>query len=293
MEAVVFDDSPLGEYLEGSPSPLVHSRGSLRLTTSIGEGGETQHGLSSKEPDETSAPPSPSFAPRGKPTVRLKLRHRVPSLRLIVPQNKAVAAIQEACSVRLPPLPLRSVLLADRRWGVQRAVTSRLRSSDNAKFLERFRYIIVASQLLSSRGFHGPISTGQSRDVPALPPNTPPFNAFTLVGAGITAGFAFSLTWLVNWTRGGRSSLSGMGRMAVSATIIALFAAVSYAYMRRQWLQSLRQKSLTETSDFIAISQEFDNATAGALALVQEVELVSRGYRMYVLEYPRLFLPWY
>lgn len=70
--------------------------------------------------------------------------------------------------------------------------------------------------------------------------------------------------------------------MAVSAALLALFIAISYAYMRRQWLQSLRQNSLTETSELIAISQDFDNAVAGALALVQEVELVSRGYRMYV-----------
>ena len=115
-----------------------------------------------------------------------------------------------------------------------------------------------------------------------MSPNAPQFTAFTLAGAGITAWFAFSLTWLVNWTRGGRTSISGMSRMAISIALLALFAAVSYAYMRRQWLQSLRQRSLTESSELIANSQDFDNAMAGALTLVQEVELVSRGYRVYV-----------
>ena len=165
----------------------------------------------------------------------------------------------------------------------QRAVTSRLGRADNTKFLERFRYIIIASQLLSSHSFHGPVGSVQSRDVLGPSPSTPQFTAFTLAGAGITASFAFALTWLVHWTMGGANPISRMGRTAVSVTLLALSAMVSYAYMRRQWLQSLRQQSLTESSELIASSQDFDNTMAGALALVQEVELVSRGYRMYVL----------
>jgi hypothetical protein len=73
---------------------------------STGEGGEDPHGLSSHEAEAPSIPPSPSFAPRGKPTVRLKLRHKVPSLRLTVPRNNAVAAIHDACTVRFWTLAL-------------------------------------------------------------------------------------------------------------------------------------------------------------------------------------------
>jgi hypothetical protein len=62
--------------------------------------------------------------------------------------------------------------------------------------------------------------------------------------------------------------------------VVILLAIVSYAYARRQWLQYLRQQSLAEISEFIDRAQEFDTAVAGALTLVQEVELVSRGYRM-------------
>lgn len=98
----------------------------------------------------------------------------------------------------------------------------------------------------------------------------------------MTASCAFVLAWLVHWTRGGRSSSAGMGRVAVFLTVLVLLAIVLYAYMRRQWLQYLRQQSLSEISEFVAKAQEFDSAAAGALSLVQEVELVSRGYRMYV-----------
>lgn len=75
--------------------------------------------------------------------------------------------------------------------------------------------------------------------------------------------------------------MSEIRRMVVSIAVLVFLAVISYAYMRRQWLQSLRQQSLDKSSEFIANSQDFDNVMAGSLALVQEVELVSRGYRMY------------
>jgi len=68
--------------------------------------------------------------------------------------------------------------------------------------------------------------------------------------------------------------------MAIFLGVVVLIATVTYAYMRRQWLQYLRQQTLVETTDFVLKSQEFDAAVAGAITLVQEVELVSRGYRM-------------
>lgn len=68
--------------------------------------------------------------------------------------------------------------------------------------------------------------------------------------------------------------------MAIFLAIIFILAVVSYAYMRRQWLQYVRQQSIVEISDFAATAQGLDSAIAAALTLVQEVELVSRGYRM-------------
>jgi hypothetical protein len=68
--------------------------------------------------------------------------------------------------------------------------------------------------------------------------------------------------------------------MIVFLGVVILLATISYAYMRRQWLQYVRQQSIAEISDFVNKAQEFDDAAAGSLTLVQEVELVSRGYRM-------------
>ena len=53
-------------------------------------------------------------------------------------------------------------------------------------------------------------------------------------------------------------------------------------YMKRQWLRYRREQALTEITSFVANSHQFDGVTGAALSLVQEVELVSRGYRMFV-----------
>ncbi|KAL2065117.1 hypothetical protein VTL71DRAFT_4257 [Oculimacula yallundae] len=243
MEALVFEDSPLADYLEG-------------------EGGENSDSIFSHDANLPSNASSPSFAPRGRPTVRPRFRQKLPPpLRLAIPQNNAVAAIHNTCS---------------------KAVNSRLGRADNARFLERFRYIIVASQLLNAHSYLGQAIQGQSRDAVVPIPDAPQIGSITLAGAAVTASVAFALVWLINWTRGGGSSSVGKGRMALALLAIVVLAIVSYAYMRRQWLQYLRQQSLAEISDFAAKAHGLDTVVAGALSLVQEVELVSRGYRISV-----------
>ncbi|PVH88622.1 hypothetical protein DL98DRAFT_404210 [Cadophora sp. DSE1049] len=254
MEALVFEDSPLANYLEG-------------------EGGDDSDSTPNHEPELPSTTSSPSFAPQGRPTVRPKFRQKLPPpLRLAIPQNNAVAAIHNTCSVCHTPL-------------APKAVNSRLGRADNARFLERFRYIIVASQLLNAHSYLNQATQGQSRDAVVPTPDAPQIGAISLAGAAVTASVAFALVWLIHWTRGGGNSSAGKGRMAVFLVIVILFATVSYAYMRRQWLQYLRQQSLAEISDLSVKAQELDSVIVGALTLVQEVELVSRGYRMQVIKF--------
>jgi hypothetical protein len=113
-----------------------------------------------------------------------------------------------------------------------------------------------------------------------IPPSAPQAGVFTLAGVGVTACFAFALAWSIHWTVDAGKSVFGKGRVAAFLLLFMLCAVISYSYMRRQWLQYLRQQSLAETSGFVTTAQNLDNAAAGALTLVQEVELVSRGYRM-------------
>lgn len=71
-------------------------------------------------------------------------------------------------------------------------------------------------------------------------------------------------------------------RLILVLIIAAAAALVGQVFVRRQWLRYRREQSLAEISTFISNSQNFDSATEAALSLVQEVELVSRGYRMSV-----------
>ncbi|KAJ5038787.1 uncharacterized protein L3040_006466 [Drepanopeziza brunnea f. sp. 'multigermtubi'] len=245
MEALVFHDSPLAEYLEGH-----------------GDGGEASERTPSVELDVPWDGSSPSFAPRGRPTVRPKFRPEFqPPLRLSAPQHTAVAvaAIHNTCS---------------------KAVNSRLGRADNARFLERFRYIIVASRLLNAHSYIGQALHGQSQELTVQAPEALQLSAITLVGAAVTSSMAFALAWLTHWTRSHGSPSARRGRMAILLFVIILVVAVSYAHMRRQWLQYLRQQSLAEISGFAAKAQRLDSAIGAALTLVQEVELVSRGYRL-------------
>lgn len=160
---------------------------------------------------------------------------------------------------------------------LQKALNSRLGRADNTRFLEQFRYIIVASQLLSDNYYHGHTESngGDISDTSAPQPR-----AFTLTGATLTASTSFVLVWVINWTRGGRGSGLTTSRVASVVTLLVTSAVLAYVYIRRKWLQYLRQQILVEASSFVGNAQNLDRSTAGAMTLVQEVELVSRGYRM-------------
>ena len=103
-----------------------------------------------------------------------------------------------------------------------------------------------------------------------------------MVGVLITASIAFGLPWMINWVRHGSESVLGRSRVVISLAIWSVAIFVGYAFMSRQWLKYIRQQTLSETANFLAKAQEFDHVASGAMTLVQEVELVSRGYRMSV-----------
>ena len=164
----------------------------------------------------------------------------------------------------------------------QKALNSRLGRADNTRFLEQFRYIIVASQLLSEHLYQGhPGDTGPVHETES-PIAAPHLGRFTLTGAIITAASAFGLAWVIHWARGDQNSNASSGRVIVVVILFVALAILGYAYVRRQWLQYLRQQTLTEASKFVAKAQRLDVAISASVALIQEVELVSRGYRMCV-----------
>ncbi|KAI9803501.1 MAG: hypothetical protein M1825_001844 [Sarcosagium campestre] len=246
MESVVFQDSPLAEYLEGE--------------------GEADLQWMCAEPDQRPASPeplAPSFAPRGPSTVQARFRERLPlPPRLKIPQSDAVTQIHHACS---------------------RAVNARLGRAENARFLEQFRYTIIASQLLNADvnlSQYNPLGEAQAPIGGPSHESTPPVNAINLTGASLTAVGAFVLAWTLYWARGGRDPKLSIGRITLVFFIFAAATTVLYAYIRRRWLLFSRQHAVECASRYVETSQSFDAVASATIALIQEVELVSRGYRI-------------
>ncbi|KAF2105379.1 Mysoin-binding motif of peroxisomes-domain-containing protein [Lophiotrema nucula] len=217
-----------------------------------------------------SAPPSPtaesssplhaqSFAPRGPSTLQSRIRDRLPRpLRIPTVQHGSVARIHSACS---------------------RAVNSRLGRADNQRFLEHFRYLLVASQLIGEQGGLRTASIPNFATDGQAQPNDFKVATTNLTGAALTGATAFILVWLVHWSRSRTSGFS-KGRFLIVLVVFAVVATTCYAYARRQWLQYLRQQAVDGATALVTNLQAFEASTSSALALIQEVELVARGYRL-------------
>ncbi|KAF5019580.1 hypothetical protein F66182_8411 [Fusarium sp. NRRL 66182] len=243
MEPVVYEETPFADYLrDGGDEPQADwAPGAITPEP------ESSTGRSSPSP-----PPSPSpFAPTGRPLVKPRFRNKAPSaLRLQVPE----------------PSSLRS---ASGKYSA--AVAASIDRADNAKFLEQFRYTIIASQLLS--GHSGLGQQQLSNNGPSAPTN----EAESLLSTeGILASVlaALAVAVVLSWVLG-----SGVTKKRLIFLLLLCAAAVllGQVYMKRQWLRYRRSQSLSEITAFIEHSHKFDSASGAALSLIQEVELVSRG----------------
>ncbi|CAA9964460.1 Vezatin domain containing protein [Pyrenophora teres f. maculata] len=247
MESIIPDDSPLAQYLEGQ------GRGESRPPSPAASTFPDSHSHSHSD--------SQGFAPRGPSTLQSRIRDKLPQPLRIHARHGSIARIHTACS---------------------KAVNSRLGRADNERFLEQFRYLIVASQLLGEQGglrtsaipsFATDFATDGRTDAHE-------FRAARIspIGAALTGSATFILVWLVHWSR--RREAFSKGRTLLVLLVFAAMATAAYGYMRRQWLYYLRQEAVKGASALVTNLQAYDASTSAALALIQEVELVSRGYRL-------------
>lgn len=150
-------------------------------------------------------------------------------------------------------------------------------------FIEHFRYVVIGSQLLSEYPDHGLLRSA----VPARQGLQDPdkhnglqTNAYSLVGTGVSAGLAFFIVCLIQWARNAASFAMGKSRILIVCALLILAAAVMYAYVRRQWLKYLRTQAVGSASSLTTNMQAFELSSVAALSMIQEVELVSKGYRL-------------
>ncbi|KAF4982559.1 hypothetical protein FZEAL_1838 [Fusarium zealandicum] len=247
MEPVVYEETPFADYLKDGGDEPQADWAPGAITPEL----ESSTGRSSPSP-----PPSPSpFAPTGRPLIKPRFRNKVPNtLRLEVPKPSSLTSVRRNCSA---------------------AVAASIDRADNAKFLEQFRYTIIASQLLS--GHSGLGQHNLSPNGTTAPKVDEAHSLLSTEGilASILAALAVAvvLSWVVE---------SGITkkRLVFLVTLCAAAVLLGQVYMKRQWLRYRRSQSLSEITAFIENSHSFDSASGAALALIQEVELVSRGYRI-------------
>ncbi|KAI9723141.1 MAG: hypothetical protein M1828_004244 [Chrysothrix sp. TS-e1954] len=194
-----------------------------------------------------------SFAPRGFPK----------------PFSKIVS------SARAPALP--SSPVGSLRRAYASAISSTLGSSDNEHFLEHFRYILIGSQLLNEHSNTNLAHLAQPAS--ASPGLSYGHNAITLTGATSSALLAFAFTWTLSWATDTSSGFHAE-RITIFLALTAIASAFLVTYARRQWLQYLRKQAIDAASEFISDVQSFDTAQISTITLIQEVELVSRGYKI-------------
>jgi hypothetical protein len=161
-------------------------------------------------------------------------------------------------------------------------LNSTIGRADNARFLEHFRYITVASQLLNEyldQGSLPPTLPGHASDGATETDGLPSVTT-SLYGAAVTAIVAFVLVYLIHWARNGHDGATSKSRVVLVLIVFVVVAFVGYAYVRRQWLKFLRRHAVTEVTSLTANWQAFEVSASSALSLIQEVELVSKGYRL-------------
>ncbi|KAL6241024.1 hypothetical protein RBB50_012119 [Rhinocladiella similis] len=205
MEALIYNESPIAEYLEADAVPF--------------------------EPADPPQTPPRTFAPQGLPKLQERLR----------------AFRQTASSVT---------------------------DVANEKFLERFRYTIVASQLLQDDP--KPRRHVQD-DEQALQATT-----FSTRGAVMTAVVSFSIAWFLHFLRRRYQTQHSVAWPEACISLLLILGGLFViAYVaRRQYLEFIRRSTALTLGKVVAESYNFDTVTTAGLRFIQEVEVVSRGYEI-------------
>jgi hypothetical protein len=80
--------------------------------------------------------------------------------------------------------------------------------------------------------------------------------------------------------RGHSDGIFSKGRAMIVVIVTVVMGLFLFTRARRKWLRSLRLKAVEFAAIFVENSQTFDILASNAVTLIQEVELVSRGYRL-------------
>jgi uncharacterized membrane protein YcjF (UPF0283 family) len=154
-------------------------------------------------------------------------------------------------------------------------------SRENMAFVEQFRYIIASSQLLSLDINHSRLDRqSYSRSSDKESDASATVEKSSVTGVLAISAVAFCFAWLLHWTRGSHQETTNWKRVLFTSAVCVITIAFVLKYVCRQWLKMLRHEVIASSTVFVENSEGFDVAASAAITFIQEVELVSRGYRM-------------
>ncbi|KAI1917606.1 hypothetical protein LOZ52_000731 [Ophidiomyces ophidiicola] len=248
METFVQEDSPLANYLEGEGEAV----------------SDWTPQTSELSPDEALDAGPQHFAPTGRPKLHNRIKNKLPAPLRLKHSNKreTLARIQDACVAVL---------------------SARIGKNDNDRFLEQFGYIVVASQLLNEpipstyNSIPGVVTSG-AQDVEE--PLTSQPVVFDLHGILFSAVGSFAVAWAFHWARPRQGAGWNVRRLFMCLFFLVVVAIGFVVLARRQWLKYIRCEALGVAKVLVGNAQNLDSVASASVLLIQEVELVSRGYRL-------------
>lgn len=164
--------------------------------------------------------------------------------------------------------------LKDRLKTIQSRASGIASCSRSAEqLIERWRYIIVASQLLIDEGGSRPNFNEHE---------TSRVDITTVRGAVVTAAASFLAAWTTHWVRSRKRSFKTITWLDVCtySVGIVLFAALATLVGRWQYTHYIQRSSVKSLSQFIHDSHSFDSTANNVVRFIQEVEVVARGYEL-------------
>lgn len=157
--------------------------------------------------------------------------------------------------------------------------------ASTSSFLEQFRYILVASQLLSDHSNRssqrfGPLPLPRSQEDQSSTNSSNVILTASPPGLLITVTIAFLFVTFIKWVLDGLTSPLTKSTLAVRAMASTLLVAITYYHCIRGRMQYLRLEVIEAASTMVSTLQDFEDVLASNTNLIQEVELLSRGYNL-------------
>jgi hypothetical protein len=168
---------------------------------------------------------------------------------------------------------------------IQSTIKTGITKGEHERFLEQFRYLIIASQLLVEQSRPARGKTNHSlRQVDHVfrTQQKSDSDALTIHGVIATAISSFLIAWAFHWVRSSATQSARTLWMKIFAVLFLIIALVVgfRSYMWRYRSQRLRRDVIDAVSSLISESHTLDGLTSTAVTLIQEIEVVARGYEM-------------